>query len=101
MRPIEEAKAKLIKPEQAVVNLLTPERQKAFEELELWWKFNQPEVWSSYRSTVGRVDRYQEASGKWITVVFTGEQEEQKGGVYLEAIREVSPEKCGYYAAVW
>lgn len=83
MRPIEEAKAKLIKPEQAVIDLLTPKRQKAFEDLELWWKFHQPEAWSSYRSTVGRVDRYQEASGKWITVVFTGEQEKQKGGVYL------------------
>lgn len=83
VRPIEEAKAKLIRPEQAVKDLLTPKRQQAFEDLELWWKFNQPEAWSSYRSTVGRVDRYQEASGKWITVVFTGEPERQKGGVYL------------------
>lgn len=83
MRPIEEAKAKLIKPEQAVKDLLTPKRQQAFEDLELWWKFNQPEVWSSDRWAVGRVDRYQEASGKWITVVFTGEQEMQKGGVCL------------------
>ncbi len=83
MRPIEEAKAKLIRPEKAVAELLTPRRQKAFEDLELWWKFNQPEVWSSDSWTVGRVDRYQEASGNWITVVFTGEQEMQKGGVCL------------------
>jgi hypothetical protein len=83
MRPIEEAKANQINQEQAVADLLTSRRQEAFEELQLWWKFHQPDVSHSIDAAVGRVDRYKLASGLWITVVFTGDAEEQNGGIYL------------------
>jgi Fe-S cluster assembly iron-binding protein IscA len=83
LRPIEEAESKQVDTKQAVADLLTDNRQQAFEDLRLWWKFNQPEVWSKYESTVGRVDRYELPGGEPITVVFTGEEGKQRGGIYL------------------
>ena len=82
-RPVLEARANLIDPELAVAELLTSRRQVAFEDLQLWWKFHQPEAASSVLPKVGRVDRYEIGKGKWITVVFTGDAEEQRGGIYL------------------
>ena len=81
-RPMEASKANEIDPPKAVAELSTPRRQEAFEDLQLWWKFNQPEVRNSPKE-VGRVDRYQLEDGDWITVVFTGAPEEQRGGVCL------------------
>ncbi len=82
MRPIEEARANQIDSQKAVANLQTPQRQQAFEDLQLWWKFHQPESFSAVRSAVGRVDRFALANGESITVVFTGGPEKQKGGIY-------------------
>jgi hypothetical protein len=72
-------KAGRIEPHPAVPVLLTPERQKAFEELQSWWKTHQPEADVSFDDPVGRVDRYLQAGGEPITVVFTGEPEKQNG----------------------
>lgn len=76
-------RAKQVRPEQCVAALLTPQRDQAFEDLRIWWNANQSEVASDFPQTVGRVDRYQMRDGEWITVVFTGEPEQQLGGVYL------------------
>ncbi|MEQ8855408.1 iron-sulfur cluster biosynthesis family protein [Gimesia sp.] len=82
-RPIEEAQAKQIDPKLAAADLFTDQRQQAFEALNLWWKFNQPEQAISYPATVGRVDRYQLSSGENVAVVFTGAPGKQEGGVHL------------------
>lgn len=74
---------KSVDPVGAVPELLTPRRQTAFEQLNLWWQFNQPEAYSEYYTTVGRVDRYHLPDGQWLTVVFRGEPEQQKGALCL------------------
>jgi Fe-S cluster assembly iron-binding protein IscA len=53
LRPIEEARAKQINPELAVADLLTSRRQQAFVDLQLWWKFYQPEAYEPIDVTVG------------------------------------------------
>ncbi len=68
----------------AVAELLTPRRQAAFQDLQSWWKSNQPEVDKFQGSRVGQVDRYQ-VDGEWITVVFTGARGQRRGGVCLIA----------------
>lgn len=82
-RPALEARANLMDPALLAAELLTSRRQAAFDDLQLWWRFHQSEAASSVRATVGRVDRYEDANGKWITVVFTGDAEKQNGGIYL------------------
>ncbi|MEZ6141585.1 MAG: hypothetical protein R3B84_13515 [Zavarzinella sp.] len=81
LRPIEEAKAKQIDPEKAVADLLSDRRQQAYDDLRLWWKFNQSEVWSEYASPVRSVERYKLPTGKSITVVFTGSEGDSGRGV--------------------
>ncbi len=83
IRTKEKLQAERVDPVKSAAALLTPRRQHAFDELLVWWKFNQPEALSSLKATVGRVDQFQAADGEALTVVFTGEPEKQNGGLYL------------------
>ncbi|MDB5384789.1 MAG: hypothetical protein JWM11_435 [Planctomycetaceae bacterium] len=74
---------KSVDPVRSVAELLTPRRQAAYEQLQLWWKFNQPAAHSEYYTTVGRVDRYHLPDGQWLTVVFRGEPDQQQGAFCL------------------
>ncbi|MDB5341021.1 MAG: hypothetical protein JWN70_6640 [Planctomycetaceae bacterium] len=83
LRAIQAVQVKQINPIRATADLLTSRRQAAFEELQVWWKFHQTDAHSSGNSKVGRVDNYIPKRGTSITVVFTGDPEQQNGGVYL------------------
>lgn len=82
-RPVEEARAKRIDPQRAVADLRTPRRQEAFDDLQLWWKFYQPDVYFQTEETIHKVERYELAGGSQITVVLTENPDDSDLGIYL------------------